>query len=161
MSIWKPSVTVAAVIEDAGKFLLVEEETSDGLRFNQPAGHLDEGETPLHGSIREALEETAHHFQPEGFLGLYMSRYVSSRTQEVVTYLRIAFYGKSTGVDANRPLDSGIVRALWLTPAEIQALTARHRSPLVWQCLADYLNGRRAPLEQVFAHASIVGKPLD
>ena len=161
MSIWKPSVTVAAVIEDAGKFLLVEEETSDGLRFNQPAGHLDEGETPLQGSIREALEETAHHFQPAGFLGLYLSRYLSSRTQDVVTYLRIAFYGSSTGFEANRALDTGILRAVWLTPEEIQALAPRHRSPLVWQCISDYLAGRRAPLEQVFAHESIIGKPLD
>ncbi|WP_192878478.1 NUDIX domain-containing protein [Parvibium lacunae] len=161
MSIWKPSVTVAAIIEDAGKFLLVEEETSDGLRFNQPAGHLDEGETPVHGAIREALEETAHHFQPQGFLGLYMSRYISARTHDVVTYLRIAFYGKSLGADLTRALDTGIVRAVWLTPEEIQALAPRHRSPLVWQCIEDYLNGRRAPLEQVFAHESIVGKPLN
>ncbi len=90
--IWKPSVTVAAIIERQGKFLLVEEETSDGVRFNQPAGHLDPGESLIAAASREALEETAHEFTPDALIGVYMSRYISSRTNENVTYLRFAFF---------------------------------------------------------------------
>ena len=92
--IWKPSVTVAAIIERQGKFLLVEEETSDGVRFNQPAGHLDPGESLIAAASREALEETAHEFTPDALIGVYMSRYISSRTNENVTYLRFAFSGQ-------------------------------------------------------------------
>ena len=91
--IWKPSVTVAAIIERDGKFLLVEEETSDGIRFNQPAGHLDPGESLITAVSREAREETAYDFTPESLIGVYLSRYVSSRTHENVTYLRFAFTG--------------------------------------------------------------------
>ena len=86
-TIWKPSVTVAAIIERDGKFLLVEEETSDGIRFNQPAGHLDPNESLIEAVSREALEETSFDFTPEALVGVYMSRYVSSRTKEEVTYL--------------------------------------------------------------------------
>ncbi len=153
-TIWKPSVTVAAVIERDGKFLLVEEETSDGIRFNQPAGHLDPHESLADAVSREALEETAHEFEPNALVGVYMSRYQSSRTGEDVTYLRFAFAG-TVGAMHDRPLDTGILRALWLSYEEIVALSDKHRSPLVLQCINDYLRGRRLPLTAIYTHPSV------
>jgi 8-oxo-dGTP pyrophosphatase MutT (NUDIX family) len=143
--IWKPNVTVAAVIEQAGKFLLVEEHTSEGIRFNQPAGHLEAGESILAAVARETLEESAYQFQPEFLLGIY--RWHSSQAD--TTYLRFAFGGKILAHEANRPLDHGIIQALWLTPAEIRASQAQHRSPLILRCVEDYLAGKRYPLEMI------------
>ncbi len=140
--IWKPSVTVAAVVERSGRFLLVEEDTSRGRLFNQPAGHLDPGESLLQAVTREALEETAYTFKPTGLLGIYQ---YYSRADDV-TYIRFAFTGEVTGHDAARTLDTGIVRAVWLMPDEIRRERARHRSPLVMRCIDDYLAGRRYPL---------------
>ena len=154
--IWKPSVTVAAIIERQGKFLLVEEETSDGVRFNQPAGHLDPGESLITAVSREALEETAHEFTPDALIGVYMSRYVSSRTKENVTYLRFAFSGP-VGTVHDRALDEGIIRALWMTVEEMRACEDKHRSPLVMQCVDDYLAGKRQPLSMLFTHPSVMG----
>ena len=153
-TIWKPSVTVAAIIEKDGKFLLVEEETSDGIRFNQPAGHLDPHESLVDAVSREALEETAHEFQPEALVGIYMSRYQSSRTGEDVTYLRFAFAG-TVGAVHDRPLDTGILRAVWMSYEEIVAVQDKHRSPLVLQCIDDYLRGRRLPLTAIYTHPSV------
>ncbi len=141
--IWKPNVTVAAVIERDGKFLLVEEETSLGLRYNQPAGHLESDESLTAAVIREALEESAYRFVPQNLLGIY--RWHSSASD--TTYLRFAFAGAITGHEAGRPLDTGIRQALWLTPDEICASQPRHRSPLVLRCVEDYLAGKRYPLE--------------
>lgn len=152
---WKPSVTVAAVIEQDGRFLLVEEHTAEGLRLNNPAGHLDPGESPAQGCAREALEETAWHFTPTALVGVYLSRF--QRVDTDITYLRFAFCGTLGAFEAQRPLDTGIVRALWLTPDEIRASTARHRSPLVRQCMEDYLRGQRHPMELVYTDASIYG----
>jgi 8-oxo-dGTP pyrophosphatase MutT (NUDIX family) len=152
--IWKPSVTVAAVIERDGLFLLVEEETSEGLRLNQPAGHLDPFESLEQAVIRETLEETAHDFTPTALVGMYMSRYQSARTGEDVTYLRFTFCGK-VGQRHERELDHGIVRTLWLTRDEIAACRERHRSPLILQCVDEYLAGRRAPLALLHTHASV------
>ncbi|HEY8856830.1 MAG TPA: NUDIX hydrolase [Rugosibacter sp.] len=146
---WKPNVTVAALIERAGQFLMVEEETADGLRFNQPAGHLDEGESLIAACSREALEETAWDFTPTALVGIYQW----PRPQRDVTYLRFAFAGILGVHDAHRTLDTGIVRAVWMTPEEIQATQARHRSPLIWQCVADYLHGQRFPLEIIRHYA--------
>ena len=154
-TLWKPSVTVAAIIEKDGKFLLVEEETSDGIRFNQPAGHLDPHESLLDAVSREALEETAHEFHPESLIGVYMSRYQSSRTGEDVTYLRFAFAG-AVGNVHDRALDTGILRAVWLGYEEIVALQDKHRSPLVLQCLDDYLRGRKLPLTAIYTHPSVI-----
>jgi len=140
---WKPNVTVAAVIENDGRFLLVEEETPEGLRVNQPAGHLDEGESLIAACVRETLEESAWHFTPTALVGIYLW----PRPQGDITYLRFAFCGELGAHDAGRILDTGILRALWLTPAEIEAAHSRHRSPLIMQCLADYLAGRRYSLE--------------
>ena len=152
---WKPSVTVAAVIEQDGRFLLVEEHTAEGLRLNNPAGHLDPGESPAQGCAREALEETAWHFIPTELVGIYLSRF--QRPDTDITYLRFAFCGKLGAFEAQRTLDTGIVRALWMTPDEIRASTARHRSPLVLQCMEDYLRGQRHPMDVVYTDASIYG----
>jgi len=145
MEIWKPNVTVAALIERDGCFLLVEEETADGLRFNQPAGHLDAGESLVAACAREAMEETAHSFTPTELVGVYQW----PRPQGDITYLRFAFAGKVGAHETARKLDTGIVRAVWLTLAEIEACAGRHRSPLVLQCVRDYLSGRRFPLDLI------------
>ena len=142
---WKPSVTVAAVIEQQGRYLVVEEHTSDGLRLNNPAGHLEAGESLVQAVVREALEETACRFSPSHLLGVYLARV--QRGDEDVTYLRFAFVGSVGEVEPGRALDSGIVRTLWLTPAEIEASRERHRSPLLWRCMQDHLAGRRFPLD--------------
>ena len=143
--VWKPNCTVAALIEREGRFLLVEEETEDGLRFNQPAGHLDPGESLVAACTREAMEETAWCFTPTALVGIYQW----PRPQSDVTYLRFAFAGELGAHQENRALDTGILRTVWMTPEEIRASAERHRSPLVWQCVSDYLAGRRFPLEIV------------
>lgn len=153
-TLWKPSVTVAALIEHEGRFLLVEEETADGLMLNQPAGHLDPGESLVAACAREALEETAHAFTPEALVGTYLARSRSRITGEDVTYLRFAFTGTLGEREPGRALDAGIVRTLWLTPAELRAEAQRHRSPLVMQCVDDYLSGARYPLDLVHTHPS-------
>ena len=142
--IWKPHVVVAAVIEQEGKFLLVEEHTESGTLFNQPAGHLEEGESLLHAVRREVFEETAHHFEPEALLGVYRWQH-PNRPQR--TYLRFAFTGVVTGFDPTASLDDGILRAVWLSAEEIQALQHRHRSPLILDCIHHYQAGRRFPLD--------------
>jgi 8-oxo-dGTP pyrophosphatase MutT (NUDIX family) len=154
--VWKPSVTVAAVIERDGRFLLVEEETSDGIRFNQPAGHLDPNESLEQAVARETLEEAAYDFVPNALLGMYMSRYVSSRTGMEVTYLRFAFTGE-LGALHDRPLDHGILRTVWMTREEMLACQEKHRSPLVLRCVDDYLSGKRAPLSLLYTHPDAVG----
>jgi 8-oxo-dGTP pyrophosphatase MutT (NUDIX family) len=143
MSRWRPSVTVAAVIERGGKFLLVEEIANGRRVLNQPAGHLDPGESVVQAVSREVLEETAHRFTPTALLGIYRWIY----DKEDVTFLRFAFLGRVDGVDAGRKLDREIVAAVWLTPAELVARRAEHRSPLVQQCVDDYRAGRSFPLD--------------
>lgn len=156
---WKPSVTVAAVIERDGRFLLVEEDTPDGLLLNNPAGHLDPGESPAEGCARETLEETAHLFRPTQLVGVYLSRVhktlPASDAVEDITYMRLAFCGELGELQAHRALDEGIVRTLWLTPQEIRGSTARHRSPLLLQCMEDYLRGQRFPLELVYTDPTV------
>ena len=154
---WRPSVTVAAVIERDGRFLMIEEETSEGLRINNPAGHLEPGETPAEGCAREALEETAWHFRPTALLGVYISRFQRSTTGEDITYLRFAFTGELGDEEVGRPLDEGIVRTLWMTPDELRANSERLRSPLVLKCLEDYLAGVRLPLSAVYCDEGIRG----
>jgi phosphatase NudJ len=152
---WKPSVTVAAIIERDGRFLLVEEDTADGLKLNNPAGHLEPGESPPDGCAREALEETAHVFRPTALLGVYLCRTRRASSGEDVTYLRLAFCGELGTQDPARPLDHGIVRTLWLTPEEIRSSAQRHRSPLVLRCVEDYLAGVRHPLSAVYTDPSL------
>lgn len=157
---WKPSVTVAAVIERDGRYLLVEEHTPEGLRLNNPAGHLDEGESPQQGVQREALEETARVFTPDCLIGVYLSRFQRPATGADVTYLRLAFGGTAGEPDAARPLDDGIVRTLWLTLAEVRASRARHRSALVQRCIEDHAAGVRHPLSIVVADASLLAPEI-
>ena len=159
---WKPSVTVAAVIakhfDGVEKFLLVEEETRDGLRLNNPAGHLDPGESPEQGCARETLEETAYHFKPTALVGVYMSRFERVQANGVldITYLRFAYCGELGAHVEGQPLDEGIVRTVWLTADEIRASEERHRSPLLLRCMEDYLAGRRYPLEMVTTDPSVL-----
>ena len=147
---WKPSVTVAAIIESEGRFLLVEEETPEGVRLNNPAGHLDAGESLLQAVVRETLEETARVFTPSALLGVYMSRYVRSARHEDVTYLRFAYCGTVGQAESGRALDTGILRTVWMTPGEIRAARERHRSPALQHGIDDFLRGTRHPLDAVF-----------
>ena len=147
--IWKPNVTVAAVLERDGKFLLVEEETDEGIRYNQPAGHLECGESLLEAAIREAREETRYDFAPRALVGVYNWRH----PKKDITYLRFAFAGEVTGFDPERALDEGIIAAHWFSLAEVRALADRHRSPLILQCIEDWIAGRRYPLELLTHYA--------
>lgn len=156
---WKPSVTVAALMERDGKFLLVEEHTDSGLKLNNPAGHLDPGESPADGCAREALEETAHHFKPTALVGIYLSRFRKKATGEDITYMRFAFCGTVGEEVPGMALDEGIVRALWMTPEEIRANEHRHRSPLLLRCLDDYLAGKRYPLDMIYTDETVLQPP--
>jgi len=160
---WKPSVTVAAVIarSHAGvtEFLLVEEHTPDGLRLNNPAGHLDPGESPSEGCARETLEETAFHFKPTALVGVYLSRFEKpipglAQTQDI-TYLRFAFCGELGEFMAGQGLDDGIVRTLWLSADAIRACPERHRSPLLIKCMDDYLAGQRHSVSVITTDVSV------
>jgi 8-oxo-dGTP pyrophosphatase MutT (NUDIX family) len=143
LSVWKPpSVTVAAVIERGGRFLFVEE-VQDGRRvLNQPAGHLDPGESLIAACRREVMEETAHRFEPTGLIGIYRWYYAPAD----VTFLRFCFSGKILSVEKTE-LDKEILALHWLTPEELKAKSPMHRSPLVQQCLDDHLGGKHFPLE--------------
>jgi phosphatase NudJ len=143
---WTPHVTASAVIERDGRYLLVEEHTSDGLRFNNPSGHLEPGETPLEAVVREALEETARPFEPTQLVGLYMSRFQRLARGEDVTYLRLAFAGHVGEAVAGRALDTGIERTVWMTLEELRDCRERHRSPMVMRCVEDHAAGVRYPL---------------
>ena len=156
---WKPSVTVAAVIEQSGRFLLVEEHTPEGLRLNNPAGHLDPGESLKQACARETLEETAFQFTPRALVGVYLARFQRPQPggteAQDISYLRFAFCGDLGTWDAQRTLDTGIVRTLWLSADEIRSSAARLRSPLVLQCMEDYLAGQRFGLELIHTHPSV------
>jgi 8-oxo-dGTP pyrophosphatase MutT (NUDIX family) len=140
--IWKPNTTVAAIVEQNGQFLLVEEETADGIRLNQPAGHLENGETLLQAVVRETREETAYQFQPEALLGIYQWKHPAKD----LTYMRFAFIGSVTDHQPQQKLDDGILRTVWLSAAEIRDSAAIHRSPQVLICVEHYLAGQRFPL---------------
>ena len=158
---WKPSVTVAAVIEHDGRYLLIEEHTPEGLRLNNPAGHLEVGESLVQACAREALEETAHDFTPAYLVGVYLARFqrpqATDTSEQDITYLRFAFGGTLGPWHAQRSLDSGIERVVWLSPQEVRDSVARHRSPMVLQCIEDHLRGQRHPLSLLFAHDSLAG----
>lgn len=153
---WKPNVTVAAIIERDGRYLLVEENTPDGLRLNNPAGHLDPGEAPEAACAREALEETAHAFQPTAIVGVYLCRTAQPAPGTDITYLRFAFAGALGALDPARSLDAGIVRTVWMSLDEVRATTARHRSPLVLRCIEDHAAGRRFALDLIHTDPSVL-----
>lgn len=143
--IWKPNATVAAIVEQDGLFLLVEEETSRGNRFNQPAGHLEDGETIVHAVIRETLEETAYEFTPEALLGIYHWRHEHNET----TYLRFAFIGSVGNHYPEQVLDDGIIRTVWMSIDEIREKQGLMRSDQVLTCFEDYLAGKQYPLAAI------------
>jgi len=162
---WRPSVTVAAIVAETAddgttRYLLVEEQTPDGLRLNNPAGHLEPGESPVQAVIREALEETGRVFSPDHLVGVYLSRFRRPATGEDVTYLRLAFGGAAGAADPARPLDAGIVRTLWLTLPELRACPDRHRSPLVLRCIEDAAAGQAFALTAVFADPSLAAPEI-
>jgi 8-oxo-dGTP pyrophosphatase MutT (NUDIX family) len=143
--IWKPNVTVAAVVEQEGRFLLVEEQIApeSPTVFNQPAGHLEPGESLIQAAVRETLEETGYTFVPEWLVGIYHWHSVDNDT----TYLRFAFSGHVTGFDADYVRETAIISADWYAMPMIETLVMRHRSPLVKQCIQDFIAGKRFPLE--------------
>ena len=142
---WNPEVTVAAVVLREDRFLVVEERISGGLVFNQPAGHLEPGETLLDAVIRETREETAWRFTPRALVGTYLWR----NPHDGRGFLRFAFCGEVDDHRPAQPLDRGIVRAAWVTGHELAAQPSRLRSPLVMRCIDDFLAGRRQPLDSV------------
>ena len=156
---WKPSVTVAAIVERGGRYLLVEEQTPEGLKLNNPAGHLDPGESPEQAAARECLEETACAFVPQALLGVYLARFErpgpGDLAAEDITYLRFAYCGTVGEPEPGRALDTPIVRTLWLTPAEVRGQAHRLRSPLVLRCIEDHQAGVRHALGAVWADASL------
>lgn len=143
---WKPNTTVAAIAEQDGRFLLVEESIKGNLVFNQPAGHLEHGETLMEAVKREVIEETAWEFEPQNLVGVYL--YPNPHRADI-TYLRFCFYGHCIKEHKGQALDEGIVRAVWLTREEIEKEHARMRSPLVVRCIDDYLNGNQYPLDLI------------
>lgn len=141
----RPAATVATVVERDDAFLLVEEETRAGIRLNQPAGHLEAGETLVDAAVRETLEETGYRVVPTALVGIY--RWQAPDTG--VTFLRFAFAGELVGHEPHRVLDDGIIRAVWLGYDELITRRALHRSPLVLRCIDDFLAGKRRPLDLI------------
>jgi 8-oxo-dGTP pyrophosphatase MutT (NUDIX family) len=139
----RPVTTVAAIVARDGRFLVVEEQTKRGVRINQPAGHLEAGETLAAAAARETLEETGYRVTPTALVGIYRWQ----APEAGATFIRFAFAADIAGHDAQRPLDEGILRALWLSYDELVTMKPRHRSPLVLRCIDDYLAGRRHALE--------------
>ena len=139
---WKPNTTVAAIICQDDRFLMVEEDTPEGIRLNQPAGHLEEHETLLEAVIRETREESAYTIMPVALLGIYQWRH----PKKSLTYMRFAFIGQVNAHYPEQTLDHGIRRAIWMTVSEIEATESKHRSPQVILCIRDYLAGKRYPL---------------
>ena len=142
---WQPDVTVATVVVRDGRLLVVEEEVEGRRVLNQPAGHLEPDESLVEAALRETREETGWDVRLTAFVGAYQWKSPAGR-HAGRHYLRFAFAAEPVTHDPARPLDAGIVQTLWMTPAELQAAQARHRSPLVWQAVADHLAGRRHPL---------------
>ena len=141
----RPDLTVAAVIERNGQFLLVEERIGQSMVFNQPAGHVERGEHLVTAVVREALDEPAWPFHPEDLVGVYFW----DVPEKQKSFMRFTFSGHVSEHDSRRRLDRGIQRTVWLTLEQIRAQTPRLRSPMVLRCIEDYLGGRRYPLDVV------------
>jgi 8-oxo-dGTP pyrophosphatase MutT (NUDIX family) len=138
----KPDVTVAAIVERDGRFLVVQERAARRVVLNQPAGHLEDGESLLQAVVRETFEETGYPFTPQAVTGLYLWRGSGERT-----FLRIAFTGSVGEREQGVRLDRAVIRATWLARDQLQGRHAELRSPLVLMCIDDYLRGIRYPLE--------------
>ncbi len=152
--LWRTAVTVASIIEQDNKFLLIEEQTRDGLLINQPSGHLEANESPLEASIRETREETSFEFIPQNFLGVYLCQALSKKDSSHVTYVRLAFSG-IVGKFYNQPLDKGIENIFWLNYEQILENQHKLRTPLVLRCINDYLKNKNLPLDSIYSHESI------
>ena len=145
---WQPDVTVATVVVADGRLLMVEENAGGRLVLNQPAGHLEPDESLVEAALRETREETGWDVRLTGFVGAYQWKApLQPDGSGGRHYLRFAFAAEPVAHDPERPLDEGIVRALWLSPAQLQAEAGRHRSPLVWRAVEDFLAGRRQSLD--------------
>ena len=140
---WQPDVTVATIVVNDGRLLMVEERAGGRLVLNQPAGHLEPDESLVEAALRETLEETGWDVRLTAFVGAYQWKAPETGRH----YLRFAFAAEPVLHHPERKLDEGITRALWLTPGELQSEAGRHRSPLVWRTASDFLAGRRQPLE--------------
>ena len=143
IDIWRPHVTVACVVADGDRYLMVEEEVNGQLAWNQPAGHLDDGESLADAAVRETLEETGWTVALQHLIGVHQWR----STEHGDAVIRFSFAARALSHDPARPLDTGIRRAAWLSRAEIAALGARLRSPLVLQSIDAWLGGQRLPLD--------------
>lgn len=141
----QPEITVAAVVERVGRFLIVEERVSRRIVFNQPAGHVEEGEAFANAVVREVLEETAWQFRPQAIVGIYLWQHPETAR----SFLRIAYSGTVSDHDASRPLDRGILRTHWFTRDQLLGYVQRLRTPMVLRCVDDFLAGARYPLELV------------
>jgi ADP-ribose pyrophosphatase YjhB (NUDIX family) len=148
MNSFEPHITVATVVEQDGRFLLVREQADDKLVLNQPAGHVEAGESLVQAAFRETLEETAWHVEITDLLGIYV--YQPRRGAGV--YYRLCFAATPLSHDSRQKLDAGIVGAEWLTVDQLSACRSEHRSPLVQRCVDDYLSGRRLPLDAIYQH---------
>jgi 8-oxo-dGTP pyrophosphatase MutT (NUDIX family) len=142
---WKPDITVAAIIADADRFLIVEEQIRGQRVFNQPAGRVEDGESLLAAVVRETLEETAWQFEPEWLLGIY-TWHSPTRAR---SSLRFAFTGRVSAHDSARKLDPPVIAAHWLRREQLQEPSRVLRTPLVLRCIDDYLAGRRLPLAAI------------
>jgi ADP-ribose pyrophosphatase YjhB (NUDIX family) len=142
---WHPHLTVATVVEQSGKYLIVEE-LSDGIKvFNQPAGHLEQNETLIEAAVRETLEETGWHVKIESLVGFFM--YTSEANN--ITYLRCCFIATALEHDKDYILDEGIIGPVWLSLEELNEQKNKLRSPLVTQCIEDYEAGKRFSLDSI------------
>ncbi|WP_286238713.1 NUDIX hydrolase [Neptuniibacter halophilus] len=148
--VWYPHATVAVIVEQEGKFLLVEEHSSGQIVFNQPAGHIEEDESFVQAACRETLEETAWHIRPQALVGFYVYKSGSNNT----TYHRACFIADAIRHEPDLKLDEGIIRAVWMTRDEVAAQAEKLRSPMVLQCIDDYLAGQRYPLELIHEHSN-------
>jgi 8-oxo-dGTP pyrophosphatase MutT (NUDIX family) len=154
--VWKPDVTVAAIIERDGRFLLIEEHVGKRVVINQPAGHLEQNENFLQAAVRETLEETAWDFMPEAISGIYLL----PQPDRNMSYLRVAFVGSLVRHHSNRRLDHGIRRTLWLSRDEAMQRSDQLRSPLVLHCMDDYLRGQRFPLDLITHFDAATSLPI-
>ena len=144
-TVWKPRTTVAAICQRDGRFLLVRESVNGDIVYNQPAGHLDPDETLLQAVVRETLEETRYRFEPRALQGIYRFKPDPAADK---TYIRFLFRGE-VGERLEGPLDDGIIAAEWLSYEQVYACRAQHRSPMVLQCIDDFLEGPGYPLDVI------------